>query len=128
MISNSLKGALLSGLVFPGLGQIFLKHHKRGIALILTVSLSMVVIIVKSVQLSLDMLEQIMHKGGVIDMKTISNTATEALRSSDSLIFKFSFLLMVLCWIVGILDAYITGRKKEIKEQSTGRVTKTNVN
>jgi TM2 domain-containing membrane protein YozV len=120
MISYSLKGTLLSGLVFPGLGQIFLKHHKRGIALILTVSLSMLVIILKSVQLSLDMLEQIMFKGGVINMRTISDTANEALRSSDSLIFKFSFLLIVLCWIVGILDAYITGRKKDIKEHSTG--------
>jgi len=127
MTNNSLKGAILSGLVFPGLGQIFLKHHKRGIALILTVSLSMVVIIVKSVQLSLDMLEQIMLKGGVINMKTISYTATEALRSSDSLISKLSFLLMALCWIVGIIDAYITGRKKDIKEQSTGRVQKINI-
>lgn len=32
-MNNSLKGALLSGVVFPGLGQIILKHYKRGIAL-----------------------------------------------------------------------------------------------
>jgi TM2 domain-containing membrane protein YozV len=127
MISNSLKGALLSGLVFPGLGQISLKHHKRGIALILTVSLSMVVIIVKAVQLSMQMLEEIMLKGRVINIKIISNTVTGALGSSDGLVFNLSLLLIVLCWIVGILDAYITGRKMDIKEQSTGQVSKINI-
>ena len=39
-MKNSLKGALLSGLVFPGLGQVVLKHYKRGFALMLTVSVS----------------------------------------------------------------------------------------
>ena len=29
---KSLKGALLSGLVFPGYGQFVLKHYMRGIA------------------------------------------------------------------------------------------------
>ena len=42
-MNNSLKGALLSGLVFPGLGQIILKHHTRGIAFIIIVSVSLFV-------------------------------------------------------------------------------------
>ena len=37
MMKNSMKGALLSGLVFPGLGQIALKRYRRGFALMLTV-------------------------------------------------------------------------------------------
>jgi hypothetical protein len=49
-MNNSLKGALLSGLAFPGVGQIFLKRYKRGIALIITASVSLLVFVVKAMQ------------------------------------------------------------------------------
>ena len=29
-MNNSIKGAIFSGLVFPGLGQVILKYYKRG--------------------------------------------------------------------------------------------------
>ena len=56
---NSFKAALLSGLVFPGLGQIVLKHHKRGIALMLVVLACLMAIVVKGVQQGLVILEKI---------------------------------------------------------------------
>ncbi len=46
-MKNSLKGAFLSGLIFPGLGQIILKHYKRGTVIMLTVLVGMSVFIVK---------------------------------------------------------------------------------
>ena len=49
----SQKGALLSGLVFPGAGQIALKHYKRGIALVFAVTIGMVAMVVKGVQVAL---------------------------------------------------------------------------
>ena len=55
-MNNALKGALLSGLVFPGLGQVNLKHYKRGIALMLIVSISLLVIVVKAVLQALTIL------------------------------------------------------------------------
>ncbi len=125
MISYSLKGALLSGLVFPGLGQIFLKHHKRGVALILAVSVCMLVIVIKAVQQARIILDEIMMKGGAVDISTVRDASTEALRNSDNPALKLSLLFILLFWIIGIIDAFITGRKKDIKEQSTG---KTNIN
>jgi len=113
-MNNSLKGALLSGLVFPGLGQIILKHYKRGIVLMLTVLVSLLVIVVKAVQQALTILEKIESEGGVINMSTISNTATQATTSSESLIFNFVLLLIIFCWIIGIVDAYRIGKKKDL--------------
>jgi len=37
IMSNSLKAALLSGLVFPGIGQVVLKRYRRGVVLMLIV-------------------------------------------------------------------------------------------
>ncbi len=117
-MNNSLKGALLSGVVFPGLGQIILKHYKRGIALMLTVLASLLVIVVKAVQQALTILEKINFEGGVINMSTISNIATKASTTFDSLIFNFVLLLIIFCWIIGVVDAYRIGRKKDIEEGS----------
>ena len=112
-MKNSLKGALLSGLVFPGLGQTILKHYKRGLVLMLAVSASMLVIIVKAVQQAVTILEKIEAQGGAIDMNTISKAATQASTTSDSLTFYLALLLIILCWIFSVVDAYRIGKKKD---------------
>ena len=122
-MNNSLRAALLSGLVFPGLGQVILKHRKRGITLMLAVSASLLVIVVKAVQQALTILEKIELEGGAINMSTISNAATQASTTYDSIIFKLLLLLIIFCWIIGVVDAYRIGKRKDIEEQSTSHVT-----
>ena len=111
MMNNSLKGALLSGLVFPGLGQIILKHYQRGIALMVTVLVSLLVIVVKAIQQAFIILEKIELEGGPIDMSTISKAATQASTTSDNFIFNFVTTLIIICWILGVVDAYRIGKK-----------------
>ena len=114
-MNNSLKGALLSGLIFPGLGHVRLGYYKRGIALMFTVSASMVVIALKAVQQAFIVLEKIELEGGVIDIKTVTDAATQAVSANDSLIYNLGLLLIVICWIFGIVDAYLIGRKKDLE-------------
>ena len=114
-MKNSLKGALLSGLIFPGLGHVRLEYYKRGIALMFTVSASMVVIVLKAVQQAFIVLEKIELEGGVIDIKTVTDAATQAVSANDSLIYNLGLLLIVICWIFGIVDAYLIGRKKDLE-------------
>jgi hypothetical protein len=115
MMNNSLKGALWSGLMFPGLGHVILKHYKRGIILMFTVFASMVVIVLTAVQHALFILEKIQLEGGVIDLKTITDAAARASSTSDSFIYNLGLLLIVICWIFGIVDAYRIGRKKDLE-------------
>ena len=119
IMSNALKGALFSGVIFPGLGQVILKHYKRGIILMFTVFASLMVIVLKAVQHAFTILEKIELAGGVIDIQTITDAATQASSTSDSLIYNLGLLLIVICWIIGIADAYRIGKKKDIEEQST---------
>jgi hypothetical protein len=122
-MNNSLKGALLSGLVFPGLGQIVLKHYKRGAIIMLTVLVSMSVIIIEAVQKAFTILEKIGSEGGTIDMNTISTAATQASTTSDNLLFSFALLLIIFCWIIGVVDAFRIGKKKDIEQQFTNQVS-----
>jgi hypothetical protein len=116
MMNNSLKGALLSGLVFPGLGQIILKHYQRGIALMVTVLVCLLVIVVKAIQQAFIILEKIELEGGPIDISTISNAANQASTTSDNFIFNFVTALITICWILGVVDAYRIGKKKDKEE------------
>ncbi|MBW1693983.1 MAG: hypothetical protein JRJ41_07475 [Deltaproteobacteria bacterium] len=118
-MNNALKGAFLSGLVFPGLGQVVLKHYKRGVVIMLTVLVSLSVIVIEVVQKGFTILKKIESEGGTIDMNTISNAATQASTTSDSLIFSFALLLIIFCWIIGVVDAFRIGKKKDIEQQST---------
>ncbi len=112
-MKSSLKGACLSGLVFPGLGQIVLKNYRRGIALMLTVIVSLVIIIVKAVQQAFTIIEKIESEGGALDLVTILNIAQKVSTPSDSLTYNLLFLLIIFCWLFGIVDAYRIGKKKD---------------
>ena len=120
-MKKALKGALLSGLVFPGLGQVTLRHYKRGIALVLIDSVSLLVIVVKAVLRALTILEKIELEGRAIDMGTILNATTQASSTSDSLLYNLLFLLIILCWVIGIVDAYRMGKKRDLEGRSTSQ-------
>ena len=120
-MKSSLRGALLSGLVLPGLGQIALKRYKRGVVLLVVVSASLLLIVIKGVQQALAILEKIELQGGALDMGTISNAAIEASTTSESLVLKLLFLWVIVCWIIGIVDAFRIGRRKDMEDALTSR-------
>ena len=127
-MSNSLRAALLSGLVFPGLGQIILKHYRRGVVLMLTVLVCLSAVIVKAVQKGLAILNQIQSEGGEISMGTISNAAQQASITSYSRMINIVLLVIVLCWIIGIIDAYRIGKKVDAERNSPSSLSQNSGN
>lgn len=117
-MNNALKGALLSGLVLPGVGQLALKQKKSGIALIVIVLASLIVIITKALQQAFAILEKIEVEGSAIDMSAITNAASQAATSSDGTVMSIAFLIIIACWVFGVVDAYRIGKKKD-QERST---------
>ena len=125
-MTKALKGALLSGLVLPGLGQVMLKHYKRGIALMLIVLGALIVIVAQATQQALTLLERIEAEGGVINSSTISNAATQASTASDTTLFNIALFLIISCWIIGIVDAYRLGKKKDLELKAESPAANTN--
>ncbi|MCP4272367.1 MAG: hypothetical protein GY781_10430 [Gammaproteobacteria bacterium] len=121
---KSLKGALLSGLVFPGYGQFIMKHYIRGIVLMLTCLTGLVVIGVKVRQQIFIVLEKIEYVDGAIDMSEIINAVNLTGTTSGDGIYRFASLLLLFCWIIGIIDAYRIGRRKDLDEQQKVSVRK----
>jgi Family of unknown function (DUF5683) len=122
MMKNSMKGALLSGLVFPGLGQIALKRYWRGFALILAAMAGLYIMIVTAVQQAYAILDSIEAEGGMPDSDTISQAAAQAAAASDSPMITAVSWLILVCWIVGIIDAWRIGKQMDLEGQASGRI------
>jgi TM2 domain-containing membrane protein YozV len=118
MMNNALRGALLSGLVFPGLGQIKLKHLRRGIVLMLMVLVGFAVIVAKAVQQALTLLRSIDLSGGSVDIEAIVNATTLASTHFDSTISTIAWLWVGAFWIIGTLDAYRIGKGRDKNGES----------
>lgn len=116
-MNNASKGIILSGLVFPGLGQVVLRHYKRGIFLMLMVVACLTAIVAKALRQALHIVDKIISEGRVMDITELSNTVTQAISPSDSLMFDFLFLLIIGCWIIGLADAYRIGKKMDVPKQ-----------
>ncbi len=117
-MNNSLKAALLSGLVFPGLGQIVLKRYRRGLILMLIVIISLWIVITEALQLAYAVLSQIESAGGTIDMEAVVSAAMQASADYGNTAFSFAVYLIIACWIFGIIDAFRIGRKKDLEQQT----------
>ncbi len=115
-MNYALKAALLSGLVFPGLGQLFLKHYQRGIGLMLAVLASLSVIVVTIVQRALAVLEQVQTEGGAIDMEKLSAVTAQSSTPSGSLLYDTALGVVAFCWAFAIVDAYNRGKQKDAEQ------------
>lgn len=114
---RSIKGALLSGLVFPGLGQAVLRHYGRAAALMATVSIAIAVIVVKAVQEGLAVMSEIDLESGGVDLDTVSNAVDKASATFSGTLYNSLILLILVCWVVGIVDAYSVGRRLDAAER-----------
>ena len=113
-MKKSLKGALLSGLVYPGVGQFWLGCYLRGSALMLAVTVGLAVVVHAVSQQALALLGK-MEAEGAVDMVALLKSAS---RTPDDPLTTAASAAVVLCWIIGTLDAYVMGRKRDLADQA----------
>jgi TM2 domain-containing membrane protein YozV len=117
-MTRAVKGALLSGAIFPGAGQLWLKCYLRGIALIVLTSACLAVIARSAGQQAFRLLEKMEAEGGAVDMMAMLKSAGNP---PDDLLASSASTLLVVCWLLGMIDAYLAGRKRDLAEQTKDR-------
>lgn len=109
-MNKAIKAALLSALVFPGSGQIYLKRYSRGLLMMMLIVLGLAIIIVKATIGLLDSLKVMQAKGTAFDIDAISRLA----ETSSSNMFADNaavLMLLIACWVFSVVDAYILGKR-----------------
>ncbi len=107
-MSKSTTAAILSALVLPGAGHLYLKKFVRGIALI-TISLACAAVVVNhAIQQASLILDEIDLETAALDPGQVSALLTQAQGASGD---GLAMLVLAGCWVVGIVDAYRLGKK-----------------
>ena len=111
-MKSSTRAALLSGLAFPGTGQIYLKRLWRGITIMVCVLCGIVAIVWVAAVRALAILEQLERQSGRIDMETLTSLARTTSADAFSHVDLIG-LFVVCCWLFSIVDACRIGKKME---------------
>jgi hypothetical protein len=109
-MNKAIKAALLSALVFPGSGQLYLKRYWRGLMMMTLVVLALAVMIVRATVVALDSLRIMQVDGKAMDVSAISHLA----ETSSANIFTDNtaiLVALVVCWVFSIVDAYRIGKR-----------------
>lgn len=120
-MKKAFKAALLSGLAFPGCGQFYLKRYVRGTALTFATLGCLMVIVLKLTQQALAILQEIDLGGGVNNMDAVSRALQKASSLSAGPAVTAAFVLLILFWVVGIVDAYLVGRRMDHEQREENR-------
>lgn len=108
---RSTKAMLLSGLVFPGVGHLYLKRWIEGGVLAAAAGCSLYYIASIAVSTALDIVSQI--ETGVVpaDPDVISQLVAQQLQAS-ACATSLATIVLTVCWLTGIVGSYWQGRDK----------------
>ena len=112
-MKGSSKAALLSGLIFPGIGHIILKQYLRGAVLILFSLAALSVIVTRAYQSALTIVDRINSGDIPIETGAIAELVSNSTGGADSLVESIAVIVLGACWLIGIIDSYRLGVAQE---------------
>jgi len=108
-MKKSLKAALISGLLFPGTGQVYLGQRRRGWAVIVSVILIFAYVVIHITVNAYREIAAAAAQGVAIDIMVIQKSVA----ASSDFAATAGLALLVLLWLAAIIDAYIAGEQLE---------------
>ena len=112
-MERSSKAALLSGLIFPGIGHIVLKQYLRGSALMLFALVALAVIVTRIFQRAQTLVDRINSGDIPVDTGAIAEMVSNSPSGADGFIENIAMVVLVACWLIGIADSYRLGVAQE---------------
>jgi hypothetical protein len=119
----SYKAALLSALVFPGAGHVYLKRYSRALLIMFPVFAGLGYVIWTVTVSALNRLDDAMAKvqGGTTNLQALSDIVGSKILTTDP--YNDTVFYVIVCiWIFAIIDAYRIGRQREFQDEVTSRL------
>lgn len=110
-MKTSTKAVLLSLLVFPGAGHLFLKRPWRGIAFLVPAMLGVIYIFNQAVEQANRIADQILS--GKVPLDPVAMAAQIEQSSGNTVWANVASAVVLLCWIAAALDAWTLARRQK---------------
>jgi hypothetical protein len=117
-MTHAFKGLLLSGLVYPGLGQVILKRYMRGVAFILVATSGLVTVVAQAAHMALSILEKIDLNRAVVGPDQILQVTHQAMAEANTVLYKLAIALIICSWIYSTVDAFLIGRRMDRRKSA----------
>lgn len=108
-MKKSTKSALLSALIFPGIGHLHLKCYKRGLVLMIGSLAALVMLIQQALERAADILNKMETSGTMLSNQEIA----ELISGSPNDSINIAAIVIAVCWFFGIFDSFRTGKQQD---------------
>ncbi len=112
-MKRSSKAALLSGLIFPGIGHMILKQYLRGSVLMLSALVAFSIIVTRVFQRALTIVDRFNSGDVPVETGVIAEMLSNSTNGADSFIENTAVIILGICWLIGIIDSYRIGVAQE---------------
>jgi len=108
-VKKSTKAALLSALVFPGAGHLFLKKYTTGVVLAGASFASIYYLTSKTVEKALQIAEKIQSGDVPLDVEAITELVSKQSTGAEAQLLNIATATIIVCWLIGVIDSYRAG-------------------
>ncbi|MCX5870761.1 MAG: hypothetical protein NTY00_09050 [Deltaproteobacteria bacterium] len=112
-MKKSMKAALLSAFVFPGVGHIYLKRYMPGVVLVGASLAGCYYVISKTVERALQIVGKIQSSDVQLDVTAITELVSKQSTGTEAQLINIATTVIFICWIIGIIDSYRVGRGQD---------------
>jgi hypothetical protein len=119
-VKQATKAALLSGLIFPGIGHLALKKYLRASILVLAALAALYVQTTAAFDQAMTVVDRINSGEVALDSQAISEAITASSAEADNRAANTSLFILGACWLFGIIDSWRLGNNADIKRASDG--------
>lgn len=115
-MTKSKKAALLSALVFPGLGHLFLKKYAAAAGLAGSAFFALYWLVSKMVETTLQISEKIQSGEVQLDAASITELVSKQAAGAEAQSLDMATMVIVIVWLVAIADSYRLGRQQDKRD------------
>jgi TM2 domain-containing membrane protein YozV len=115
-MKKSMKAVYFSALIFPGLGQFYLKTYIRGMLFSIVAAIGFFIIMEATWSLMMGIANDIEQGKQQLDISSLSLVVTESLKVYEDPNIIIAKVVFLASWIISSIDAYMT-TKRQAKEQ-----------
>jgi len=113
-MKKSTKAVLLSALVFPGTGHLYLKKHLFGTLLISSALIALYYLVTMMVEKAQHIVELILSGEVRPDIASVTELVTKSPTGSEGQLLNIATAVLIIAWLVGIFDSYRVGRSQDL--------------
>jgi len=116
-MKKSTKAVLLSALVFPGVGHIFLKKYMSGVVLAGASFAAIYYLLSKMVEKALQITESIQSGDVQLDVEAITELVSKQSTGAEAQLLNIATAAFIICWLIGIIDSYRVGYTQDNSDE-----------